>query len=98
MKNERDGFMNSSYNAGFIPQGFIPTNPMMFPNYMNDNYSSLNERVNKLENKVRNMENRLSRLEGNYQINNQNYHQSQSNYQYQTTQNSENYNGEMYMM
>lgn len=99
MKNDRAGFMSS--NAAFFPQGIMPTNQMMFPNYMNDNYSNLEGRVSTLEKKMKNIENRVSRLEGNYPIgnqNNQSYQTNSNNYPYQSTQNGENYNGEMYMM
>ncbi len=84
-----------------FPAG-MPTNMMMFPNYMNDNYNALENRVNTLEKKVKTLENRISRLETPYQsnnnMNNQGYQTTQSP-AYQTTQNNPgNYQGEMYMM
>ena len=85
MKNERNTFMPQMPFPGF---NNMPSNMMMFPNYMNDSCS--------------NLDNRISRLENPYQNNNQNYQAPQSNTQnnipYQTTQNNGNYNGEMYMM
>lgn len=92
-----------------FPAG-MPTNMMMFPNYMNDNYSALENRVSALEKKVKTLENRISRLETPYQNNNMNnqgfqttqtpaYQTNQNNPSYQTTQNNPgNYQGEMYMM
>ena len=88
MKNDRDAYVNSTYSAGFMTQGFMITNPMMFPGYMNNNCNNVNEQLKTMENKIKNIENRLSRLEGNYQ----------TNAPYQSTQNNQNYNGEMYMM
>ena len=100
MKDQRCNF-----NGGMMPfVSGMPTNMMMFPNFMNDNYSNLENKVNSLEKKVRVLENRISRLENPYQNNNmQNYQTPQGNIQnndlpYQTTQNNSNYNGEMYMM
>lgn len=86
MKNQR--------NSGMMPYGMngFPGNMMMFPNFMNDNYSTLENRLSTLENKVKTLENRISRLENPYQ---QNQIQTMP---YQTTQNNGNYNGEMYMM
>ena len=86
MKNDRAGFMSQ---AAVFPNGPFPMNGMMFPNYMNDNnYNNLESRVSNLEKKVNNLENRVSRLENPYQ----------NNTPYQTTQNNNSYNGEMYMM
>ena len=79
---------------------------MMFPNYMNDNYSNLETKVNQLEKKVKVLENKVSRLEAPYQ-NQQNYQNNlnnnlnnnqNDNIPYQATQNNSLYNGEMYMM
>lgn len=99
MKNERNTFMPQMPFPGF---NNMPSNMMMFPNYMNDSCSNLDNRVTNLEKKIKVLENRISRLENPYQNNNQNYQAPQSNTQnnipYQTTQNSGNYNGEMYMM
>lgn len=101
MKSERNNFMPQM--TPFPQGGMMPTNMMMFPNYMNDN-SSLDSRISMLEKKVKVLENRVSRLEGPYQNNNaQNYMQNQGQNQnmntpYQTTQNNNSYNGEMYMM
>lgn len=92
MKNDRAGFMSS---AAVFPNGFFPTNGMMFPNYMNDNYNDLENRLSNIEKKMKNLENRITRLENPYQ--NKNY-QAQGAYSYQTTQNNDNYNGDMYMM
>lgn len=77
--------------------GTLPTNMMMFPNYMGGNYNNFENRLNALEKKVKVLENRISRLETPYQ--NSNLQNSQNGQMpYQTTQNNENYNGEMYMM
>lgn len=100
MRSERNNYMPQMmpFNGGNIP-----TNMMMFPNFMNDNYSNLDNRINSLEKKVKVLENRISRLENPYQnANNQNYQAPQTSVQnpnqYQTTQNNAGYNGEMYMM
>ena len=65
MKNDR--------NMGMMPfpnmMGGMPTNMLMFPNYMNDNYNNLDTRVSSLEKKVKVLENRISRLEVPYQNN-----------------------------
>ena len=49
MKNDR--------NMGMMPfpnmMGGMPTNMLMFPNYMNDNYNNLDTRVSSLEKKVK---------------------------------------------
>ena len=99
MKSDRNNYVNPMMP---FPMGSqIPTNMMMYPNYLNDNYSQLDSRVNTLEKKVKTLENRISRLESPYG-NNQNYgsqgQQNTNNYPYQTTQNNSGYNGEMYMM
>lgn len=104
MKSDRNNL--GSQMMPFNPIMGMPTNMMMFPNFMNDNYSNLDSRINTLEKKVKVLENRISRLENPYQnTNNQNYPQSGANTQnqnsgvpYQTTQNNTGYNGEMYMM
>lgn|SRR5574344_1586012 len=97
MKNDRNMF-----GMQMMPNnpGMFATNGMMFPNYMNDNYTNLDNRVSSLEKKVKVLENRISRLETPYQnTNTQNYQTPQSGTQYQATQNDgTNYNGEMYMM
>lgn len=97
MKSERNNF--APQMMPFPQGGMMPTNMMMFPNYMNDNYSNLDNRVTSLEKKVRVLENRLSRLETPYQNtgNMQSYSQNNAT-PYQTTQNNTSYNGEMYMM
>ena len=99
MNNRNNSFMPQ------IPFGMnFPTNMMMFPNYMNDNYGNLETRVSQLEKKVKVLENKVSRLEMPYQNNNmQNYQNNLNNNQnenvpYQTTQNNAGYNVEMYMM
>ena len=65
MKNDR--------NMGMMPfpnmMGGMPTNMLMFPNYMNDNYNNLDTRISSLEKKVKVLENRISRLEVPYQNN-----------------------------
>ena len=86
MKNERQNM-----NGQFFPFG-IPSNMMMFPNYMNDNYSNLENKVSMLEKKVKVLENKVQRLENPYGMNNT------QQIPYQTTQNNNNYNDEMYMM
>ena len=101
MKSERNNFTPQMMQ--FPQGGMIPTNMMMFPNYMNDNYSNLDNRVSSLEKKVRVLENRISRLETPYQNSSgtQNYTPNQNLQNatpYQTTQNNAGYNGEMYMM
>ena len=104
MKSDRNNL--GSQMMPFIPSMGVPANMMMFPNFMNDNYSNLDNRVNTLEKKVKVLENRISRLENPYQnTNTQSYQTPQSNIQsqntgvpYQTTQNNTGYNGEMYMM
>lgn len=99
MRSERNNNMPQ-----MMPFMGMPTNMMMFPNYMNDNYSNLENRVNTLENKVRVLENRISRIENPYQnTSTQSYQNTVTNTQtqtapYQTTQNNTGYNGEMYMM
>lgn len=94
MKNDRNNFMPNM--APF--QGNMPTNMMMYPNYMNDNYNVLENKISSLEKKVKTLENRISRLETPYQNNTQNY-QTPQQIPYQATQNgTNNYNGEMYMM
>ena len=86
MKNDR--------NMGMMPfpnmMGGMPTNMLMFPNYMNDNYNNLDTRVSSLENKI-------SRLEVPYQNNLNTNMNSNSQTPYQSTQNT-GYNGDMYMM
>ena len=93
MKNDR--------NMGMMPfpnmMGGMPTNMLMFPNYMNDNYNNLDTRVFKLEKKVKVLENRISRLEVPYQNNLNTNMNSNSQTPYQSTQNT-GYNGDMYMM
>lgn len=98
MKSERNNFMPQMMPFG--QGGMMPTNAMMFPNYMNDNYSNLDNRVNSLEKKVKVLENRISRLETPYQNNTgmQYSQNTQGMSTYQTTQNNTGYNGEMYMM
>lgn len=102
MKSDRNNF--TPQMMPFPGMGGMPTNMMMFPNYMNDNYSNLENRVNALEKKVKVLENRLSRIENPYQnTNTQSYQNTVTNTQtqtspYQTTQNNTGYNGEMYMM
>ena len=102
MKSDRNNL--GSQMMPFMPNMGMPTNMMMFPNFMNDNYSNLDNRVSTLEKKVKVLENRISRIENPYQNTNiQNYQSQQTNSQnsqvpYQTTQNNGNYNGEMYMM
>lgn len=93
MKNQRNNAMMPYGMGGFL------NNPMMFPNFMNDNYQNVDVRLSALENKVKTLETRISRLENPYQTN-QGYQNPNQNYTspYQTTQNSDNYNGEMYMM
>lgn len=118
MKSERNAygpqmmpFQGANQMPGIMPgampgnmPGNIPTNMMMFPNYMNDNYSSLDNRMGSLEKKIKVLENRISRLETPYQGSNntQNFQtpqtQSQTQPPYQATQNNGNYSGEMYMM
>lgn len=98
MRNDRQ-----NVNSQMFPfPGMIPTNMMMFPNYMNDNYSNLDNRVSTLEKKVKVLENRIQRLENPYgTTNTQTYQNTVTNTQttpYQTTQNSAGYNDEMYMM
>ena len=65
MKNDR--------NMGMMPfpnmMGGMPTNTLMFPNYMNVNYNNLDTRISSLEKKVKVLENRISRLEVPYQNN-----------------------------
>lgn len=101
MRSERNNYMPQMMP---FSGGNIPANMMMFPNFMNDNYSNLENRVNSLEKKVKVLENRISRLENSYQnTNTQNYQAPQTSSQnssspYQTTQNNAGYNGEMYMM
>ena len=87
MKNDRAGFFS---NAAWGPNGYFPMNQMMSSGFMNDN--DFENRISNLEKKVKQLENRVSRLENPYQNNNQN------NYPYQTTQNNNGYNGDMYMM
>ena len=93
MKNDR--------NMGMMPfrnmMGGMPTNMLMFPNYMNDNYNNLDTRVSSLEKKVKVLENRISRLEVPYQNNLNTNMNSNSQTPYQSTQNT-GYNGDMYMM
>ncbi len=107
MRNERNAFMPQMMPFQGMPQmGNMPTNMMMFPNYMNDNYTNLDNRVSALEKKVKVLDNRLSRLETPYQNqgmqnfqNAQNQGAQASQTPYQTTQNNPgNYSGEMYMM
>lgn len=117
MKSDRNftpQMMPLSGMGGMGNMGGMPTNMMMFPNYMNDNYSNLENKVNALEKKVRILENRISRIENPYQnANTQNFQNGGSNMTpgatpsgentnqpcpYQTTQNNTGYNGEMYMM
>lgn len=108
MKSERNAyapqmmpFPGGNQMPGIMP-GNMPSNMMMFPNYMNDNYSSLDNRISALEKKIKVLENRISRLETPYQNTNntQSFQtpQTQGQQPYQTTQNSSNYNGELYMM
>lgn len=93
MKNDR--------NMGMMPfpnmMGGMPTNMLMFPNYMNDNYNNLDTRIFSLEKKVKVLENRISRLEVPYQNNLNTNINSNSQTPYQSTQNT-GYNGDMYMM
>lgn len=102
MKNNRNNFEQQVPFVGF------PANMMMFPNYLNDNYSNLDAKVSSLEKKIKVLENRVSRLESPYQNNTPNYNamqnnqmpigQTYNNSNYQSTQNNNPYNGEMYMM
>ncbi len=98
MRNDRQNVNNQMFPF----PGMMPTNMMMFPNYMNDNYSSLDNRVSTLEKKVKVLENRIQRLENPYgTTNTQTYQNTVTNTQttpYQTTQNNAGYNDEMYMM
>ena len=93
MKNDR--------NMGMMPfpnmMGGMPTNMLMFLNYMNDNYNNLDTRVSSLEKKVKVLENRISRLEVPYQNNLNTNMNSNSQTPYQSTHNT-GYNGDMYMM
>lgn len=101
MKKDRNNFFSNMFPF----QNTMPTNMMMYPNFMNDNYNNIESKINNLEKKINNLENRISRLENPYQ-NNQNYSNNQgyqsNQYQnipqqmpYQSTQNN---NGDMYMM
>lgn len=96
MKDNRNNYMPQMFPfpnmQNMAGMGTMPGNAMMYPNYMNTNYSALDNRVSALEKKVKVLENRISRLESPYQNNQGN------NIPYQTTQNNDNYNGEMYMM
>lgn len=96
MKDNRNNYMPQMFPfanmQNMAQMGTVPGNAMMYPNYMNGNYSNLDSRVSALEKKVKVLENRISRLESPYQNNQGN------NIPYQTTQNDNNYNGEMYMM
>lgn len=85
---------NLALQTPFGPVGF-PTNMMMFPNYMNDNYNALEKRIKVLETKVSRLET-LCQNQQNYQGNTNS--QQNDNIPYQTTQNNSLYNGEMYMM
>ena len=102
MKSQRNNFMPQMMPFNGI--GNIPTNMMMFPNFMNDNYTNLDNKITTLEKKVNVLENRISRLENPYQnTNTQSYQNTVTNtqtqtYPYQATQNNTGYNGEMYMM
>lgn len=104
MKDDRNNFVPQMFpfaNMQNMSQmGTIPANMMMFPNYMNANSSSLDNRITAIEKKIKVLENRISRLETPYQNGNMQNYQSSQNQQtsYQTTQNSESYSGEMYMM
>lgn len=89
MRNERQNNM-------FPFQNMMPVNPMMFPNYMNNDYNNLENRVNTLEKKMKHLENRIQRLENPYGTNN--VQNQNDNIPYQTTQNYNGYNGDMYMM
>ena len=93
MRNERQ-------NGMFPFQNMMPMNPMMFPNYINDNYNNIENRINNLEKKMKHIENRIQRLENPYGTNNSqnNMVNQNENMPYQTTQNYNGYNGEMYMM
>lgn len=103
MKDDRNAYMPQMFPfanmQNMAQMGTLPTNMMMFPNYMNTN-NNLDNRVSALEKKVKVLENRISRLETPYQnTNSQNYQNTQSGQMsYQTTQSNDNYNGEMYMM
>ena len=93
MKNDRNMGMMPFHNM----MGGMPTNMLMFPNYMNDNYNNLDTRISSLEKKVKVLENRISRLEVPYQNNLNTNMNSNSQTPYQSTQNT-GYNGDMYMM
>ncbi len=97
MKDNRNNYVPQMFPfanmQNMAQMGTIPGNAMMYPNYMNNNYSNIENRISALEKKVKVIENRISRLETPYQNN-----QNNTNIPYQTTQNNENYNGEMYMM
>ena len=54
MKSERNNF--SPQMMPFPGMGNMPMNMMMFPNYMNDNYTSLDNRISSLEKKVKVLE------------------------------------------
>lgn len=98
MKNQRTGFLPNMMPFQGQAMENMPTNMMMFPNYMNDNYDAFENRISNLEKKIKTLENRISRLETPYQNNaNQQYQTPQQQAPYQATQNS-GYNGDMYMM
>lgn len=98
MKSDRNPYMQQmmAFPGNTNMPGAMPNNMMMFPNYMNES-SGIDSRINMLEKKIRVMENKIARLESTC---NSNYQSGQSALKgpYQTTQNSENYNSEMYMM
>ena len=104
MKSDRNNFMPQS--MPFPGMGNMPMNMMMFPNYMNDSCSNVENRVSALEKKIKVLENRISRIENpyqntniqNFQDTNANMNNQQMNMPYQTTQNNAGYNGEMYMV
>lgn len=98
MKSDRNSFMGAMppFNSNF------PANMVMFPNYLNDNYNNLDNKINSIEKKIKVLENRISRLESPYQNNMMKQPYSNTNQAelnpYQSTQNNNSYNGEMYMM
>lgn len=97
MKDNRNNYAPQMFPflnmQNMAQMGTVPSNNMMYPNYMNNNYNNIENRLSSLEKKVKALENRISRLENPYQTT-----QNNTNIPYQTTQNNDNYNGEMYMM
>ena len=78
MKSDRNNFMTQS--MPFPGMGNMPMNMMMFPNYMNDSCSNVENRVSALEKKIKVLENRISRIENPYQNTNmQNFQNTNAN-------------------